>query len=148
MSRSSDEKQWLARNHRQRARCQDILRSPHCASYFISRIRMVKRRQHLPKRPVGGGCEDCWKMLVMAGKLLEAGALVVEKVKLALGPAKRMRHVSSQRYCPSSIPSCAVPKCCRQLFSPTPGLRDHVSCKRKVLATPDQASCNWKCPVM
>ena len=44
-----------------------------------------------PKRPVEGGCEDCWKMLVMAGKLLAAGALVVEKVKLLLGPAERTK---------------------------------------------------------
>ncbi len=45
------------------------------------------KRGRSPKRPVEGGCEDCWKMLVMAGKLLAAGALVVEKVKLVLGPA-------------------------------------------------------------
>ncbi len=53
-----------------------------------------------PKRPVEGGCEDCWKMLVMAGKLLAAGALVVEKVKLLLGPAERTKHLKG--------PPCSV----------------------------------------
>ncbi len=33
------------------------------------------------------GCKGCWKMLAMAGKLPEAGAPAVEKVKLELVPA-------------------------------------------------------------
>ncbi len=46
-----------------------------------------------PKRPVEGGCEDCWKMLVMAGKLLGAGALAVENVKPVLGPARILSSI-------------------------------------------------------
>lgn len=41
----------------------------------------------LPKMPLEG-CEGCWKMLAMAGKLPEAGVAAVEKVKLELAPAQ------------------------------------------------------------
>ena len=69
---------------------------------------------NLPKRPVEGGCEDCWKMLVMAGKLLAAGALVVEKVKLLLGPAIITNHLTILPTASCQLQAKAVGRVCEE----------------------------------
>ena len=65
-------------------------------------------------------------MLVMAGKLLEAGALVVEKVKVVLGPAQSVSVSSSNVFQLAPAPGSRSSS-----LQPCP--QHPVSCRHKVL---------------